>query len=59
MRNPTLDIAIDELGLFPAIGKYRVAAVLFTYQCTITCRHCMFGCRSGRADDAAVMTPEQ
>jgi hypothetical protein len=59
MRKPELDAAIDELGLFPAIQEYRVAAALFTYQCTITCKHCMFGCRSGRANAGAVMTPTQ
>ena len=59
MRDPKLDAAIDTIGLFPAIQEYKVAAVLFSYRCTITCRHCMFGCRANSADADAVMTPEQ
>ena len=51
------DALIDELGLPKAGGRLGVAAVLFTYRCTIACRHCLFGCSPDRPD--RVMTPRQ
>ncbi len=59
MRRPELDAIIDTIGLFPAIQARKVAGVMFTYRCTISCRHCMFGCRSHAPDPEAVMTPAQ
>jgi MoaA/NifB/PqqE/SkfB family radical SAM enzyme len=35
---------MDELGVPKASQELRVAGVLFTYRCSIRCRHCLFGC---------------
>ncbi len=45
-----VDRRIREVGLPAAGGELGVAAVLFTYRCTIACRHCCFGCSAGRPD---------
>ena len=42
--------AIEEIGLGPATARFSVAALLYTYRCTIACRHCMFGCATHRPD---------
>jgi len=42
------DAAVAEVGVEAAGGKLAVAALLYTYQCTIACRHCLFGCATGR-----------
>ena len=52
-----IDRLIDEVGLPQASGQRRVAAILFTYRCSIACRHCLFGCAGDRPD--RVMTPRQ
>jgi pyruvate-formate lyase-activating enzyme len=52
-----VDGLIEELGLPGAARQHRVAAILFTYRCTIACRHCLFGCAGTRPD--VVMTPRQ
>ena len=41
---------IDIHGLPEAGRLCRVAGVLFTYRCTIACKHCLFGCTGGRPD---------
>ena len=48
---------VAELGVAEAGGRLGVAAVLYTYQCTIACRHCCFGCRASPADNR--MTTDQ
>lgn len=57
MRSSELDALIDEVGIVTASARRHVAGVLFTYRCTIQCRHCCFGCRTDLPD--AVMTPRQ
>jgi len=52
-----IDRLIGEHGLASAGRRCRVAAILFTYRCSIRCRHCLFGSAPGRPD--VVMTPEQ
>lgn len=39
----SVDRRIAELGVVKATGELGVAALLFTYRCTIACRHCLFG----------------
>lgn len=46
---------IDTVGVVAASQECHVAAILFTYRCTIRCRHCLFGCGGDRPD--VVMTP--
>jgi len=48
---------VAELGVAEAGGRLGVAAVLYTYQCTIACRHCCFGCGASPADNR--MTTDQ
>jgi len=48
---------IDEVGLVKAGRQCRVAAILFTYRCSIQCRHCLFGSAPDRSD--VVMTARQ
>jgi hypothetical protein len=48
---------IDRVGLVDASRQRGVASALFTYRCSIACRHCLFGCATSRPD--RVMTPEQ
>lgn len=48
---------IDEVGLAQAGGQCRVASVLFTYRCSITCKHCLFSAAPDRPD--VVMTARQ
>ncbi len=48
---------ITTHGLSAAAGQVGVAGVLFTYRCTITCRHCLFGCAAIAGDRK--MTPGQ
>jgi len=50
-----VDRTIEEKGLPEAAAQNRVAAILFTYRCTIACRHCLFGCAGDRPD--VVMAP--
>ena len=48
MTKRDVDDLIDERGLRAASVRCRVAAVLFTYRCSIPCRHCLFGCAADR-----------
>ncbi len=50
MRRDPVDNRIRELGLAKAGTELKVAAILFTYRCTISCRHCLFACRGARPD---------
>ena len=44
------DQRIRRIGLPKAGTELKVAAILFTYRCTIACRHCLFGCAAKRPD---------
>ena len=57
MTKQDVDRLIDEDGLRLAAAQCRVAAILFTYRCSISCRHCLFGCAGDQPD--VVMTPRQ
>ena len=57
MAKQDVDRLIDQEGLPRAARQLRVAAILFTYRCSIACRHCLFGCAGTRPD--VVMTPRQ
>jgi pyruvate-formate lyase-activating enzyme len=52
-----IDRLIDEIGMVQAGNRCRVAAILFTYRCSIACRHCCFCAAPGRPDVA--MTARQ
>src|SRR5512136_3014503 len=43
-----VDALVAEVGVVKAGTKLGVAALLYTYQCTIACRHCLFGCAASR-----------
>ena len=45
-----VDDRIRQVGLVQAGTELKVAAILFTYRCTISCRHCLFACRGARPD---------
>lgn len=58
LRTPhKADALIEEMGLPQAAAQCRVAGLIFTYRCTIRCRHCLFGCAGDRPEVA--MSPEQ
>lgn len=44
LRLTAVDTVIDEVGVAEAIGIKHVASLLFTYRCTIACKHCLFNC---------------
>jgi hypothetical protein len=41
---------VARRGIEAAGGELGVAAILYTYRCTIACRHCGFGCSPRRPD---------
>jgi pyruvate-formate lyase-activating enzyme len=45
-----VDRLVAEVGVVKAGGQLGVAALLYTYRCTIACRHCCFGCGGERPD---------
>ena len=57
MPQRSTDRLVDEIGIREASQQCRVAGILFTYRCSIRCRHCLFGCAAERPDVA--MTPRQ
>ena len=57
MASQDVDRLIDEIGLPQAAAQRRVAGILFTYRCSINCRHCLFACAGDRPN--VVMTPRQ
>jgi len=57
MTRRDVDRLIDEVGLPQAGVQCRVAAILFTYRCSIACRHCLFSASPARPD--VVMTARQ
>jgi hypothetical protein len=55
MRNNDLcslpvDEVIAQVGVAKAIGIKHVASLLFSYRCTIACKHCLFNCSPKRPD---------
>lgn len=57
MTRDAIDRLIDDAGLAAAGVRCRVAAVLFTYRCSIRCAHCLFGAAPDRPE--RVMTARQ
>jgi len=51
------DQLVADVGIREATKRLGVAALVFTYRCSIACRHCLFGCSAGRPD--VVMTVDQ
>ena len=43
-HNLSVDELITKVGVSQAIGIKKVASLLFTYRCTIACKHCLFNC---------------
>ncbi|MBU7003922.1 MAG: radical SAM protein [Theionarchaea archaeon] len=39
-----VDQVVEREGVAKAIGIKHVASVLYTYRCTISCKHCLFNC---------------
>jgi hypothetical protein len=39
-----IDRVVAEEGLAAAASRFMVAGILYTYRCTIACRHCGLGC---------------
>jgi hypothetical protein len=39
-----VDEVVEREGVARAIGIKHVASLLYTYRCTIACRHCLFSC---------------
>jgi hypothetical protein len=39
-----VDEVVSKVGVARAIGIKHVASLLFTYRCTISCKHCLFNC---------------
>jgi len=49
MRDPRpVEQVIEEHGVAAAIGLKHVASLLFTYRCTLSCKHCCFYCSPRR-----------
>ncbi|HUU23910.1 MAG TPA: radical SAM protein [Phycisphaerae bacterium] len=57
MPRDDVDVRIRQVGLVKAGTELKVAAILFTYRCTISCRHCLFACGGDRPD--VVMSPDR
>ncbi|MFC1715827.1 radical SAM protein [Candidatus Poribacteria bacterium] len=45
-----VDEVITQVGVARAIGVKKVAGLIFTYRCTIACRHCLFKCSPQQPD---------
>lgn len=45
-----VDEVVAQVGVARAIGIKRVASLLFTYRCTINCKHCLFNCSPWQPD---------
>ena len=50
VERETVDRLIAQEGLVRTGVQLGVAALLYTYRCTIACRHCCFGCGRGAPD---------
>jgi hypothetical protein len=47
-RSVPIQEVIDRVGVARAIRIKHVASVLYTYRCTLRCRHCLFNCAPDR-----------
>ena len=45
-----VDKGIAQVGIAQAIGTKHVASPLFSYRCTIACKHCLLNCSPKRSD---------
>lgn len=45
-----VDEVIVQVGVARAIDIKKVAGLIFTYRCTIACRHCLFNCSPQQPD---------
>lgn len=52
-----VDRRVADVGVAQAGGELGVAALLYTYRCTIACRHCCFNC-AGQRPDIHMTTPQ-
>ncbi len=43
-RAMCVDEVVEKRGVAEAIRIKHVASLLFTYRCTIACKHCLFNC---------------
>ncbi|MBD3183504.1 4Fe-4S cluster-binding domain-containing protein [Candidatus Poribacteria bacterium] len=50
LRSLPVDEVIQKVGVSRAIGIKHVASLLFTYRCTIACKHCLFNCSPWQPD---------
>ena len=50
LRSLPVDEVIAQVGVSRAIGIKHVTGLIFTYRCTIACKHCLFGCNPGKPD---------
>jgi len=50
LRSLPVDEVIAQVGVSRAIGIKHVASLLFTYRCTIACKHCLFNCSPWQPD---------
>jgi hypothetical protein len=50
LRFLPVDEVIARVGVARAIGIKHVASLLFTYRCTIACKHCLFNCSPWQPD---------
>ena len=50
IKSLTVDDLIKKVGINKAIGIKYVASLLFTYRCTIACKHCLFSCSPSQPD---------
>jgi hypothetical protein len=50
LRSLPVDDIIERVGVARAIGIKSVASLLFTYRCTIACKHCLFNCSPKQPD---------
>jgi hypothetical protein len=48
LKSLSVDEVIKSVGVAQAIGIKKVASLLFTYRCTIACKHCLFNCSPHR-----------
>lgn len=52
MRSAELVDLIVKSGMKAAGQRYGVAGLIFTYRCSIACRHCLFACSAEKPDVA-------
>ena len=50
LRSLPVDEVIARIGVAKSLGIKRFAGLLFTYRCTIACKHCLFNCSPWQPD---------